>query len=209
MMILNFRAMLLASAVAVAGTSAMAAANVVLDPGFESGAFGTWISGGSIFNSISGVSHTDANAFQSGCVGSGCVIVPLTGVGGPGSISQSINLQPGIYKGDFFYRSAGFTPTVNNNQLAVSLGNYTPINQPDIAAAPYTPYSFISAASGGPTTLAFGIRQDSGFSQIDDVSLVLVDDGEGNNIAAAAQTVAVQASRDFMDHLQDRFNHAG
>jgi uncharacterized protein with beta-barrel porin domain len=53
------------------------------------------------------------------------------------------------------------------------------------------------------------MRNDPVWDQIDDVALVLVDDGAGNNIGAAAQTVAVQASRDLLDRLQDRFNHAG
>jgi len=188
---------------------ASANANVVLDPGFESGAFGPWVSGGSGFNSITGnfsgtTPRTGSFAFSGGCVGAGCVVVGATGVSGPGSITQTINLAPGIYQGAFYYRSVGGT-----NQLAASLGNYTPINQTNIAAAPYTRYSFISAASGGATKLAIGLRNDPDYDRVDDVSLVMVDDGKGNNIAAAAQTVAVQASREFLDRLQGRFSHAG
>ncbi len=113
-------------------------------------------------------------------------------------------MAPGIYQGSFYYQSVGGT-----NQLAASLGNYTPINQSNLAAAPYTRYSFIAAASGGATNLAIGLRNDPDFDRVDDVSLEMVDDGEGNNIGAASQTVAVQASREFLDRLQDRFSHAG
>lgn len=200
MMISNFRAMLLASAVAVAGSSAMAATNVVLDPSFETGL--PWSLGG---NGRSAPARSGSFALDGGCVGGGCVVIGLGGVGGTGVSTQTINLQPGIYQGSFFLQNLPGTP----NQFAVSLGNNVVFNQPDLASGSYRQFSYISAVSGGSTTLAFGIRQDPGFSQIDDVSLVMVDDGAGNNISAAAQTVAVQASRDFLDHLQDRFNHAG
>ena len=202
------RATLLATT-AVLTLIASANANVVLNPGFESGAFGVWVSGGSGFNSISGnitstTPRTGSFAFSGGCIGVGCVVVGGTGVSGPGSVTQTINLQPGIYQGSFYYQSVGGT-----NQLAVSLGNNTVRNQTNLPAAPYTQYSFISAASGGATRLAFGIRNDPDFDRIDDVVLNLVDDGKGNNIGAASQTVAVQASREFLDRLQDRFSHAG
>jgi hypothetical protein len=202
------RATLLATT-AVLSLIASANANVVLDPGFESGAFGPWVSGGSGFNSITGnfsgtTPRTGSFAFSGGCVGGGCVVVGATGVSGPGSITQTINLSPGIYQGAFYYRSVGGT-----NQLASSLGNYTPINQTNIAAAPYTRYAFVAAVSGGATKLAIGVRNDPDYDRIDDVSLVKVDDGKGNNIAAAAQTVAVHASREFLDRLQGRFSRAG
>lgn len=201
------RATLLATT-AVLTIIASANANVVLDPGFESGVYGTWVnSGGDGNNNISAPARTGAFAFNGGCVGAPCVTIGAGGVGGVGTIRQTINLQPGIYQGSFWLQHNAGTP----NKFAASLGNNVVYNAPANLAdvAGFNQVNFISAASGGPTNLVFGIRQDPGFSQIDDVSLVLVDDGEGNNIAAAAQTVAVQASREFLDRLQDRFNHAG
>jgi outer membrane autotransporter protein len=187
--------------------SGHAAENLVLDPGFESGAFGTWVSGGGGFTSISGASpNTGSFSFHGGCVGAACVVVGPTGVTGGGTATQAIDLQPGIYQASFYYRASGGTP----NHLAVSLGNHTPIDLLNTAAAGYTQYSFISAVpTAGLTNLVFGIQNDPNFDDIDDVSLILVDDGAGNNIGAAAQTVAVQASRDLLDRLHDRFNHAG
>lgn len=208
------RATLLATtAVLTIIASANAGPNLVADPGFESGAFGIWTSGGSIENSIRGANvpgftvtspRSGGFAFSGGCIGAACVTVGPTGVGGPGSIRQNINLQPGIYQGSFYYQSVGGT-----NRLAASLGNYTPIDRTNIAAAPYTRFQFVAAASGGSTKLAFGVQNDPDYDRIDDVRLELVDDGRGNNIAAAAQTVAVQASREFLDRLQGRFGHAG
>ncbi|MFM9862996.1 MAG: autotransporter outer membrane beta-barrel domain-containing protein [Micropepsaceae bacterium] len=215
------RATLLATtAVLTIIASANAGPNLVGDPSFESGAFsaaaGRWQNtGGSGFNSLSNIgalANSGAFVFSGGCTGVGCVATSVAnGVTGAGSISQSINLQPGIYQGSFFYRSAGGTP----NALAASLGQGSQHNivvplQTDIPTNPnYQRFSFVSAAAGGTTTLALGIRNLPAFDFIDDVRLELVDDGEGNNIGAAAQTVAVQASREFLDRLQDRFNHAG
>jgi hypothetical protein len=199
------RATLLATT-AVLSIIASANANVVGDPGFESGVFGTWAnSGGSGLNSIGGPARTGAFAFDGGCVGAPCVVVGPTGVSGAGSISQVLNLQPGIYQGSFYIENLPGTP----NRFAVSLGNNTVFDRTDLASNTYRQFNYISAVSGGPTSLVLGIRQDPGFSNIDDVSLVMVDDGEGNNIAAAAQTVAVQASRELLDRLHDRFSHAG
>lgn len=199
------RATLLATT-AVLTIIASANANVVGDPGFESGVFGTWVnSGGSGLNSIGGPARTGAFAFDGGCVGAPCVVVGPTGVSGGGTISQVLNLQPGIYQGSFYLENLPGTP----NRFAVSLGNNTVFDRTDLASNTYRQFSYISAVSGGPTSLVLGIRQDPSFSNIDDVSLVMVDDGEGNNIAAAAQTVAVQASREFLDRLQGRFSHAG
>lgn len=199
------RATLLATT-AVLTLIASANANVVLDPGFESGAFGTWVnSGGSGLNSIGGPARTGAFAFDGGCVGAPCVVVGPTGVSGGGTISQVLNLQPGIYQGSFYLENIPGTP----NHFAVSLGNNTVFDRTDLASATYRQFNYVSAVSGGATSLVLGIQQDPSFSNIDDVSLVMVDDGEGNNIAAAAQTVAVQASREFLDRLHGRFNHAG
>ncbi len=182
--------------------------NLVLDAGFESGAYGTWVnSGGDGNNLINGANpRTGSFSFSGGCIGVGCVTVGATGVGGTGRIHQTINLQPGIYAGSFHIRHNAGTPS----QFAASLGNNVVYNRVDAANNPaYEPVTFISAASGGATQLRIGVRQDPGFTQIDDVSLRLVDDGQGNNIAAASQTVAVQASRDLLDRLHDRFSHAG
>ncbi len=196
------RATLLATT-AVLTLIASANANVVQNPSFELNS--DWVFGAGGFTGYTGNPNTGARAFTGGCISASCVVVGPTGVSGGGTATQTINLQPGIYQGTFFYDASGATP----NRLAVSLGNNTVIDVTNTTAAPYTQYSYISAASGGPTNLVIGMRNDPSFDYVDDVSLVMVDDGEGNNIAAAAQTVAVQSSREFLDRLQDRFNHAG
>lgn len=199
------RATLLATT-AVLTLIASANANVVLNPSFEANA--NWVFGADpdgYTRYTASNPRTGLRAFEGGCILANCVVVGPTGVTGTGTATQSINLQPGIYQGAFYYRATGSTP----NHLAVSLGNYTPINVLNTTAAPYTRYSFVSAANGGATNLVLGLQNDPSFDRIDDVSLVLVDDGKGNNIAAAAQTVAVQASREFLDRLHGRFGHAG
>lgn len=180
--------------------------NLVLDAGFESGVFGTWSNiGGDTHNHIDTINpRTGTYSFWGGCTGGACVAVGATGVTGTGTIRQVINLQPGIYQGSFYYRNDGAA-----NHVAVSLGNNVVVNSANTTASGYQPVNFISAASGGNTSLVLGLRSDPSHDNIDDVSLRLVDDGQGNNIAAASQTVSVQASRDFLDRLHDRFSHAG
>lgn len=201
------RATLLATT-AVLTLIASANANVVLNPSFEQNT--DWAFGADVNTHYSASSaNTGLRSFTGGCVedvGHNCVSVGPTGVTGVGTATQVLNLQPGIYQGQFFLQNAPGTP----NRFAVSLGNNVVFDRTDLASnASYRPFNFVSAAPGGATNLVLGIRQDPGFSFIDDVDLFMVDDGEGNNVAAAAQTVAVQASREFLDRLQDRFSHAG
>jgi outer membrane autotransporter protein len=75
----------------------------------------------------------------------------------------------------------------------------------------YQPAMRIFAAGAANPTITFLYKtiSGSGVLRVDNVSVVMVDDGQGNNIAAASQTVAVQASRDFMDRLYDRFGRVG
>jgi uncharacterized protein with beta-barrel porin domain len=126
-------------------------------------------------------------------------------VTGFATISQSLNLQPGIYQVSYAQEVFGGT----DNRFAVSLGNNVVRDSVDEAGHVYQNFSHISAVSGGPTTLAFGFRNDPSFTYLDDVTLELIDDGFGNNIGAASQAVALQASLDFIERIQDRFGHAG
>lgn len=196
------RATLLATtAVLTIIASASAGPNLIGDPGFETGI--GWSFPGTFQG---GNPRSGASALNGGCVGVTCVATGATGVTGDGLATRTLNLQPGIYQGSFYLENNPGTP----NRFAVSLGNNVVFDRTNLASATYRQFTFISAASGGGATpLVIGIRQDPGFSQIDDMRLELVDDGQGNNIAAAAQTVAVQASRDFVDRLHDRFSRAG
>lgn len=210
MVTIQVRAALLATtaALTILASANAAGPNMVGDFGFESGAFavapGRWANTGGANEISDAAPISGAFSFLGGCNGGGCVVTGATGVTGTGTISQQLNLQPGIYAGSLSYRTGAVTPY----RIGVSLGNNVVVSAANLTFGIYNP-TFISAVSGGSTPLVLGLRSDISFDRIDDVSVRLVDDGQGNNIAAASQTVAVQASRDFLDRLHDRFGHAG
>jgi outer membrane autotransporter protein len=191
---------LLATTAAIAATGvALGAPNLVSDPSFENTTLNDdpWSP-----SSPSGDFVTFGPAFAH----SGSYALEGVRVGSQAFVSQTINLQPGIYQVSLFEGHNSGTP----NEYSASLGGATVIDVVDSASTTgYTERSGIVAAVGGPTVLSLGIQQNPGFGLIDDVSVVEVDDGLGNNIAAASQTVASQMSREFMDRVFDRFGHSG
>lgn len=193
------RALLLATtALALLTGSAGAAApfffggpNLVTNGDFETGTFFGWTNAG---NSVSAIDPFQGTyALRGGCTPVAC------------TTSQSIALQPGIYQFSYYLNNEGGP----NNQFIAKLGPVTVNNIVDANAFSYTHFSHIVAASGGATNVFFSIFQDPSFMDVDNVSLIEVDDGQGNNLGAASQTVAAQASREFMDQLFDRFGHSG
>lgn len=175
------------------GQAAPPTPNLVLDPSFEATTLAGDPWSGS-FNFIGGFARTGSDSLRSGCVA------------GPCFSSQAINLQPGIYRIEFYEGMNGGTP----NQYSAQLGAADPITvNNSLNTASYGYHSKLVAASGGPTAFTLGIQQVPGFGSIDDVGVFLVDDGFGNNIGAASQTVALQASLDFIERIQDRFGRSG
>lgn len=200
----NARAIALATtATALLAGIADATPIPVPNGGFETGTLSSWATGGGV--GVTAVPNSGNYGAFSGCIGGGCFSTGPTGVTGNATISQSFNLQPGIYQVSY----AEYNSSSTNNQFAVSLGNNLVRNSVNESAHTYQDFSHISAVSGGPTTLAFGFRNDPAYIYLDDVTLELIDDGFGNNIGAASQTVALQASLDFIERIQDRFGHAG
>lgn len=207
MKISNLRNALLAT-VATALGATTASANLVSNGDFETGAFSPWVSGGSGNNSIS-TSNPESGSvysFKGGCTGSGCVVIDASGVSGPGSITQTLNLSPGVYQ-LVYGLSVGSSGTPN--QIAVGLGTKVFRNDTDLSAQAYVDTTNYSAVSGGLTNLVFGVRHSPNYMYVDNVSLIMIDDGEGNDIAAASQSNAFQNTYGFLDRLQNRFGHAG
>ncbi|MEQ1755689.1 MAG: autotransporter domain-containing protein [Micropepsaceae bacterium] len=206
MTIRNLRIALLAT-VATALGATTASANLVSDGDFESGAFGPWVSGGGGFTSISATNPNNGTySYRSGCTAAACVVVDAAGVSGTGSIIQTVNLSPGVYR--LAYSQSNDSSTAPN-QFAVGLGTNVLRNVTDSTSHGYLDYEHFSAVSGGLTNVSFAIRHSPSFMNVDDVDLIMIDDGEGNDIAAASQSNAIQDTYGFLDRLQNRFGHAG
>lgn len=141
--------------------SLTASANLVINPGFETGNFTGWTqSGNTGFTGVSSaVAHTGSFGAFFGPVGS------------LGFLSQNLVTEPGAsYDLTFWLSNLGGTPNKfqaswNGSVIAGSLMS-------NAAAFSYTQFTFPGlVAAGSSTALGFGFRQDPAFWLFDDVSV--------------------------------------
>ena len=156
------------------------ASNIVLNPGFETGDFTSWVVNDgtwSVSNSNpSGVTPHSGQAFAwTGCVGIGCIDPGPNGAWFyqdlPTTIGQSYSLS-------FWYHPLG-TP----DELQVRWGGNVAvdiINQPN---GPYAMFLATVVATSATTRLEFLGRQDPGWNGVDDIC---VDTPNGSCASAAA-----------------------
>jgi hypothetical protein len=151
---------------ALLGLTSMADANLVTNPGFETGDFTGWTQFGNVgFTLVDGSPHSGNSAASLGPVGS------------LGFLSQTLATTPGDrYNLSFFLQSDGFTP----NQFQVAWNGSVILNLTNLPAFGYTEAHFLDITDGAflnllatsPTTpLVFGFRNDPGFFQLDDVAV--------------------------------------
>ena len=182
-------------------------ANEVANPGFETTPDLSWTfgAGASILGSHA---QTDTYAAYSACSGVGCLGTNASGVTGTATFYQDLTLAPGIYQLSYSVRVDTTTPTY---AVASSLGTNVTTLRTNFGATANVYQEFVdySAVAGGSTRLAFAMRHDPSAMHIDDIELIMVDDGQGNNIAAVTQANAFQNTYGFLDRLQNRFGHAG
>lgn len=196
----------LLSSVAMAMVSASAVAAPLVNNGsFETGDLTGWTAGASY--TTNALASDGAWSARSGCVAADCVTLGAGGVSGTGVLSQAIDLDGGVYRLTYDHNNAsGGT----ENRFAVSLGtNLLRYSVNAASSGDFLSYENITAVSGGSTTLAFGVRHEPSYQYIDNITLVQIDDGEGNNIAAVSQSVAFQGTYGFLDRIQNRFGRAG
>lgn len=182
------------------------AAPLVNNGSFEAGNLTGWTAGPSY--AASNVLSSDGTwSAVSGCIGAGCVTLGAGGVSGTGVLSQAIDLDGGVYRLTYDHNNSSGGV---DNQFAVSLGTNLLRNSVNAASSGgFLSYENITAVSGGSTTLAFGVRHDPSLQYVDNIALVQIDDGQGNNIAAVSQSVAFQGAYGFLDRIQNRFGRAG
>lgn len=151
---------MLAAALALgsAPTTARAGYELVVNGGFESGNFAGWTAGAENFVT-QGYGLGGGYGVQYGSVGVDSVLY------------QMITTTPGdTYTFSFYQQTRGVPPNEFqaywNGGLILDLIN-TPV------APNFTQYIFLEVATTSVTEIRFGLRQDAGFSAMDQVSVML------------------------------------
>jgi hypothetical protein len=143
----------------------LARANLITNPGFETGNFNGWIQFGNV-----GFTGVDA-----GLPHSGIFAASLGPVGSLGFLSQTLATTPGQrYDLSFFLESDGATP----NQFQVFWNGSLIFDALNLTAFDYIDFNSLLPdrfqnllATSVTTPLVFGFRNDPGFLHLDDVAV--------------------------------------
>jgi hypothetical protein len=152
-------ARIVSALVLVAGVSAApASANLITNPGFETGDFTGWTQSGNLgFTFVNGLPHSGSFAAWLGPIGSN------------GFLSQTLTTVPGHeYNISFWLQSDGLTP----NFFRVAFGGSSFSFTNFALAFPYNEFTFTGIATSNSTLLRFSFRNDPGFFQLDDIEVV-------------------------------------
>jgi hypothetical protein len=132
------------------------AANLVSNGGFETGDFSGWTRSGNL-----GATFVSSNAVNSGTYSG-----QLGPVRSLGFLSQSLATVVGqAYTLSFFLNSDGGLPNV----FQAIVNGVTVFNQSNIAAQPFTRYSYNFLATSSSTDLTFGFQNNPSYVYLDDV----------------------------------------
>jgi flagellin len=136
-------------------------ANLIKNPGFETGDFSGWTrSGNPGFTSV-----TSSPSF----VRSGTFAAFLGPIGSDGFLSQTFATVPGdVYIVSFSMRSDGGLP----NDFNASWDGSQFFSQTNIPLGEYQTFAFKEVAQGSFAVLQFGFRNDPGFLGLDDIAVV-------------------------------------
>jgi hypothetical protein len=153
-------ARIVSALVLVAGVSAApASANLITNPGFETGDFTGWTQAGNL--GFTSVLPLDPH--------SGIYAAWLGPIGSNGSLSQTLTTVPGHeYNISFFLQSDGEVP----NFFRVAFGGSSFSFTNFAVDFPYEEFTFSGIATSNSTLLRFTFRNDPGFFQLDDIEVV-------------------------------------
>jgi hypothetical protein len=144
-------------AIALLVHAAPASANLLTNPGFETGDLTGWTQTGNLgFVNVT----TVPTYVHSGAFGLG-----LGSVGSLSFLTQDVTTVPGDqYSITFWLLSDGLTP----NEFQVQFDGVVLFDQTDIPQQGYTSYTVTGTATGLSTAVTFGSRDDPGFLGFDD-----------------------------------------
>ena len=153
-----FRSLIPAVVVAILAVGSQAQANLVTNPGFETGDFTGWAQSGNLgFTGVDGSPH------------SGTFAAFLGPVGSLGFLSQSLVTTPGTgYDLRFFLQTDGGVPS----EFQVFWNGALILDKTNPPASGYAETALLNLlATGSSTPLQFGFRDDPGFLFLDDVAV--------------------------------------
>ena len=145
------------------------AANIVTNPGFETGDFSGWtLSGTDSSPSDNGIFYgVDSLDAHSGSFGA-----YFGPVGGVLNLTQALTTDPGTtYTVMFWLAESPDTPAPYVNSFTASLGGTTLVNMSNTNGGNYTQYTATATVTSAASILAFAFRDDTGFFSLDDISV--------------------------------------
>ncbi len=146
------------TAVAALSVAHPASANLITNPGFETGDFTGWSKvGGLVAGTINGVSPHSGN-FQA--------IFSADGL----ALTQSVATTPGASYTIDFWLASSLQPG-SPNSLVVTWGGSTILSLTNQSLFGYTEYTFTETASTASTALLFNFTTSQGAWHLDDVSV--------------------------------------
>jgi hypothetical protein len=161
---------LLACACLALGSLHLNGANLVANPGFETGDFTGWTLSGANSSPDDnglyyGIDTVDAHSGNYGAY--------FGSLGGVRDLSQLIPTISGdTYTISFWLSETPGTIFPYTNSLSASFGSTTLISESDMSNFPYTLFTYDAKATSDLTLLEFGFRDDVGYFSFDDVSVV-------------------------------------
>jgi hypothetical protein len=155
---------------------------VVANGGFETHDFTGWTLVGSLANSV-----TTSPA----SVHSGKCAAQMGQVGLLASLSQTLNTIPGTnYLLSFWLNCDGQNP----NEFSVSWNGATLLDKTNLPATGWTNMQFLVTATRTSTVLALGFRDDPGYMDFDDVSVVPLSQPVLTGISLAGTNLVLSAN---------------
>ena len=143
------------------GAAGRAEANLVVNPGFETGSYSGW--------TLSGDTRFDFITSDPSNVHSGTYAAQFAGLGADAIVSQDIATTVGDqYAVSFWLKSDGYGPS----DFTASFGGQVGFTATALPVTPYIQYSGIVTATSLTSALEFSARNDAEFYYLDDVSVM-------------------------------------